>query len=287
MSDINPYYYSWREISIEQWCDILQNHEITTQECIDILKVVGSAKDHRLNASKIAEILNISHFIVLNRIVGSWGKRIAKAYPEFTFPQREKTGRLRCWLVVFDGEDCWNPTHFDWILKPEMLAAIKKLHLFDEKIQTRMNSEVKRILKSPPPTGEEKLYLAKHRANQGRIRDYALEHYGCKCHLCSLKIRSLLVVSHILPWSESDNKQKADMNNLLLLCPQHDALFDQHLISFDCDGKILIDSSLDETVRVLLNINPDMKIEIPPAMEEYMKHHRNKFLFNSEMSSKS
>ena len=41
MSDINPYYYSWREISIEQWCDILQNHEITTQECIDILKVVG------------------------------------------------------------------------------------------------------------------------------------------------------------------------------------------------------------------------------------------------------
>lgn len=31
MSDINPYYYSWREISIEQWCDILQNHEITTQ----------------------------------------------------------------------------------------------------------------------------------------------------------------------------------------------------------------------------------------------------------------
>ena len=40
MSDINPYYYSWREISIEQWCDILQNHEITTQECIDILKVV-------------------------------------------------------------------------------------------------------------------------------------------------------------------------------------------------------------------------------------------------------
>ena len=30
-----------------------------------------------------------------------------------------------------------------------------------------------------------------------------------------------------------------------------------------------------------------MKIEIPPAMEEYMKHHRNKFLFNSEMSSKS
>ena len=194
---------------------------------------------------------------------------------------------MRCWLVVFDGEDCWNPTHFDWIIKPEMLAAIKKLHLFDEKIQTRMNSEVKRILKSPPPTGEEKLYLAKHRANQGRIRDYTLEHYGCKCHLCSLKIRSLLVVSHILPWSESDNKQKADMNNLLLLCPQHDALFDQHLISFDCDGKILIDSSLDETVRVLLNINPDMKIEIPPAMEEYMKHHRNKFLFNSEMSSKS
>lgn len=287
MSDINPYYYSWREISIEQWCDILQNHEITTQECIDILKVVDSAKDHRLNASKIAEILNISHFIVLNRIVGSWGKKIAQAYPEFTFPKREKTGRLRCWLVVFDGEDCWNPTHFDWILKPEMLAAIKKLHLFDEKIQTRMNSEVKRILKSPPPTGEEKLYLAKHRANQGRIRDYALEHYGCKCHLCSLKIRSLLVVSHILPWSESDNKQKADMNNLLLLCPQHDALFDQHLISFDCDGKILIDSSLDETVRVLLNINPDMKIEIPPAMEEYMKHHRNKFLFNSEMSSES
>ena len=77
------------------------------------------------------------------------------------------------------------------------------------------------------------------------------------------------------------------MNNLLLLCPQHDALFDQHLISFDCDGKILIDSSLDETVRLLLNINPDMKIDIPPAMEEYMKYHREKFQLNSEMSPES
>ena len=287
MSDITPYYYSWREISIEQWCDILQNHDITTQECIDILKVVNSAKDHRLNASKIAEALNINHFIVLNRIVGNWGKRIAKAYPEFSFPKREKTGRLRCWLVVFDGEDCWNPTHFDWIIKPKMLAAIQKIHLFDELNIEKLYTEVEQILKDPPPTGEEKLYLAKHRTNQGRIRDYALQHYGCKCHLYSLKIRSLLVVSHIPPWSESDEKQKADMNNLLLLCSQHDALFDKHLISFDQDGKILINSELDEKDCTLLNINPNLKIELSADMEEYMKHHREKFRLNSEKFSKN
>ena len=64
------------------------------------------------------------------------------------------------------------------------------------------------------------------------------------------------------------------MNNGLLLCPNHDALFDKGYISFDDDGTILISDSLDEATRVFLNINETMKISMNEDQKQYMKWHR-------------
>ncbi|MGG0656916.1 HNH endonuclease [Rummeliibacillus pycnus] len=51
------------------------------------------------------------------------------------------------------------------------------------------------------------------------------------------------------------------MNNGLLLCPNHDELFDKHLISFDINGKIVISQSLNETARVFLNVNNELRVK--------------------------
>lgn len=275
----NEFLYIWNEITTEQWCDVLQNSFLTTPDCLEILKILYAAPNYRLNASKIAGQMKVKHFIELNRIVGNWGKRIAKHISGLSYPLREESGKLRCWLVVFDGADCRKPTHFDWIIKPEMQKAIQYLHLFtslEENIgaEKRIEQQILQIQKDLPPTGEEKLYLTKHRVNQGTIRARTIQHYGCKCQLCGLKIQSLLIVSHIYPWSCSNKEEKSDINNLLLLCAQHDALFDKHLISFDENGKILINRGLDESDKRLLNINDDIEIVIPEAMKKYMiKHH--------------
>jgi len=61
----------------------------------------------------------------------------------------------------------------------------------------------------------------------------------------------------------------------LLLCPNHDALFDKGYISFDDDGAILISGSLDEINKIFINVNEFMSITMNESQVEYMKWHRD------------
>ncbi|WP_144596734.1 HNH endonuclease [Bacillus cereus] len=95
-----------------------------------------------------------------------------------------------------------------------------------------------------------------------------------KCKLCGVSDEHFLVASHIKPWSQSNNQERLDVNNGLLLCPNHDALFDKGYISFDKDGKIMISASLDTDTKIFLNINENMKIRMNDRQQRYMKWHR-------------
>ena len=85
----------------------------------------------------------------------------------------------------------------------------------------------------------------------------------------------MLVASHIKPWSKSDDSEKLDFENILLLCSMNDALFDKGLISFDDNGKILISRELGEEEKALVNINEDSCIDInSQKQKDYLKYHR-------------
>jgi hypothetical protein len=95
-----------------------------------------------------------------------------------------------------------------------------------------------------------------------------------KCRLCGVSDKRFLVASHIKPWSKSNNQERLDVNNGLLLCPNHDALFDKRYISFNDEGTILISDSLDEPTKVFLNINETMNIRMNESQQQYMKWHK-------------
>jgi hypothetical protein len=98
------------------------------------------------------------------------------------------------------------------------------------------------------------------------------------CKLCGVSDERFLVASHIKPWSQSNHQERLDVNNGLLLCPNHDAFFDKGYISFDKDGLILISKSLEKFTKKLLNINETMKINMNEKQRQYIKWHReNKF----------
>ena len=83
-----------------------------------------------------------------------------------------------------------------------------------------------------------------------------------------------LIASHIKPWHQSENQERLDVNNGLLLCPNHDAVFDKGYISFDIYGNILISTSLDEYLRLFLNVHDKLKIKMNESQLEYMGWHR-------------
>jgi len=125
----------------------------------------------------------------------------------------------------------------------------------------------------------EKETIIKSRIGQSAFKK-ALLTIEKKCRLCGVRDERFLVASHIKPWSESNNQERLDVNNGLLLCPNHDALFDKRYISFDETGKVMVKKSLDATTKMFLNISDNMSINLDERQQIYMEWHREKFLEN-------
>ncbi|GKW45869.1 HNH endonuclease [Planococcus sp. NCCP-2050] len=126
-----------------------------------------------------------------------------------------------------------------------------------------------------PITETEKERLVRTRIGQGKFKDLLLKR-ECKCALCGVIEARLLIASHIKPWSISSSEERLDVNNGLLLCPNHDALFDKNLISFNVNGEIVISKTLSEITKVFMNINNKMKINLTGKQAKYMaKHYEN------------
>ncbi|MGE1112982.1 HNH endonuclease [Priestia megaterium] len=123
----------------------------------------------------------------------------------------------------------------------------------------------------------EKEAIAKVRIGQSIFKRTLLE-FEKKCRLCGVSDERFLIASHIKPWSQSNHQERLDVNNGLLLCPNHDFLFDKGYISFEEEGKILISSSLDETAKVFLNVNDKLKIRMTEIQKRYMEWHRENIL---------
>lgn len=125
--------------------------------------------------------------------------------------------------------------------------------------------------------GEEREALIKVRVNQSAFRKLLMRRYTHFC-LCDVDDESLLVASHIKPWAKSNHAEKVDVNNGLLLCPNHDKLFDRGYISFDNGGHIVISDELSENSAISMNIKNDMQIELSNDNIKYMEYHRNNVL---------
>lgn len=70
-----------------------------------------------------------------------------------------------------------------------------------------------------------------------------LSSYENRCALTGITIPQLLIASHIIPWSENENR-RADPTNGLCLNALHDKAFDRHLITFDKDFRLVVSSIL-------------------------------------------
>lgn len=124
--------------------------------------------------------------------------------------------------------------------------------------------------------GADREAIVNLRVNQNVFRDRLLSKFKHHCILCNVDQTELLVASHIKPWSKSLPKEKLDVDNGLLMCPNHDRLFDRGFISFDDHGKILISSILTAESRQALGITGDIKINLSEKNKAYLKYHRDK-----------
>lgn len=127
--------------------------------------------------------------------------------------------------------------------------------------------------------GKEREAIVKVRINQSVFRERLMDKYG-KCCLCGVMERDFLIASHIKPWSVCADKEKIDVNNGLLLCPNHDKLFDKGYISFDDNGRVMLSDKLHKTDSIFMNINDEMHIDLTAENRKYMGYHRKNVFCN-------
>lgn len=84
------------------------------------------------------------------------------------------------------------------------------------------------------------------RVNQARFRRAVLAGYNATCCISGLRVPSLLVASHIVPWSV-DHKNRLNPRNGLCLSALHDRAYDQGLLTVLPDFTVRISDTLRES----------------------------------------
>jgi len=98
------------------------------------------------------------------------------------------------------------------------------------------------------------------------------------CRLTNVFDLRFLRASHIKPWAASDDSERVDRNNGLLLTPSADLLFDHGWISFEATGKLIVSDGLPgeitEKVGLDLTIGRDCG-EFTSEQRGFLEYHRD------------
>ncbi len=125
------------------------------------------------------------------------------------------------------------------------------------------------------PNKTESKGLVTSRVGQGFYRQELIKKFDNKCAVTGINIEEILIASHIVPWRHSNDEERLDVENGILLSPLYDSLFDRNLISFEDNGEIIISEKVqDKELISVLNFNA--KIKISEGMKKYLNKHRSK-----------
>ncbi len=151
-------------------------------------------------------------------------------------------------------------------------AALNKYFEYLIFVQRELEEDIEQVSKDDSISETEKESLIKSRLGQGYFRKN-LKDYWQECSVTGYPFSKLLIASHIKPWRSSDNKERMDMFNGLLLIPNLDKAFDKGFISFKKNGDVLISELLQ--MPEMLGIKSDLKIKVSNQHQQYLEYHRD------------
>lgn len=123
----------------------------------------------------------------------------------------------------------------------------------------------------------EKHQLVKSRRGQGIFRS-RLEQVESRCRVTGIRLKNHLIASHIKPWSVSNNQERLDGHNGLLLAPHVDHLFDKGFISFEDNGEMVVSKKLNVEVLQAWSITQGNYGHFSKQQQQYLSYHRKHVL---------
>nr|WP_241697147.1 HNH endonuclease [Mariprofundus sp. KV] len=194
---------------------------------------------------------------------------IAPLLPERNSPiQKNGNGNQSCYLAEISID-----------LGSRLLAIISNREtaitgvLYDLEKDANEN-EIEHDIKQLQIAETEKEQIIKSRRGQGTFR-INVEKIESGCRITGITDRRFLVASHIKPWRDSDNTERLDGSNGLLLSPHIDKLFDNGWISFSDDGLMLIASNEISDILQAWKIDSNKCVgSFHERQKNYLGYHR-------------
>ena len=142
-------------------------------------------------------------------------------------------------------------------------------------------SEAEEALSNPALAMTERHVLARARLGQGRFKE-AVRRFEPACRLTGVADSRYLIASHMKPWSTSDNRERLDGHNGLLLSPHVDNLFDRGLITFATSGKVAVSPNLNPEISSRWKLDFDQRgRRFTKGQIPYLEYHQD-VIFQSE-----
>lgn len=156
--------------------------------------------------------------------------------------------------------------------------ALKQFRYYRNSLEEQTDSSsvyLEKIDRNTAIPETERTALIQSRIGQGQFRRQLIEKYHGSCIITGINHPKLLVASHIKPWAASDNIERLQVDNGLLLSATYDRLFDAGLITFDKTGKIYLSSFIgaENEKRLYLRQGTRYSLMVNDKMQRFLEYH--------------
>ena len=125
--------------------------------------------------------------------------------------------------------------------------------------------------------GETAIRQVKTRVNQSVFRQMVLANYSTKCAITGIDIPELLLASHIMPWSKSE-EHRLNPENGICLSALYDKAFDRGIIGINKNYEVILSTSLKKKKDTVFYKNHFASIDNLKIIEPLKYLPRKEFL---------
>lgn len=198
----------------------------------------------------------------------------------------QDNGGLANWAIIYNEIEKYYPTikrQKAWtagvrgVLYREINNQ-KNFKKIDEGLFALMQYDENSLILDEDINNTEISTVVKVRKGQSKFRKKLLKNLQNQCPITKINDKRLLIASHIKPWALSNNNERLDINNGFILSALFDRLFDEGLITFSFEKKIIISNSLSNNNIKKIGLENNQVIANLPIQgrENYLDYHQNK-----------
>lgn len=180
-------------------------------------------------------------------------------------------------LRFLDAERSHLSAKIDWIPKAGV-ATHPDVHVTED-TETDIENDIDAIFARKTLSASQRKALVNARLGQGQYRRDVMVNWDYACAVTRCGQEEILRASHIKPWHAcASDAEKRDPRNGLLLVANLDALFDNHLITFDRKGRIQVSRHVSPAESKHLGL-AGLRLSREPTKREldYLRHHQREF----------